>query len=485
MNIIKEVKEYGLLAEFVYLKLEHKNFKDDFKDSQNSEIVKNYIQGLNAEGKIAYTPPKSTSPITDEELKDMTDIKPERREAMLSVLDKYDIKEFSSDDGFFSSDFQGMLLQNKETGQFVIAFRGTAGEKDVLIDAGIAGNHNFQYNEALKFTKDCMEKYDIKEENLKLTGHSLGGILVQMVGSELKIPGYAFNPLGSQNLVHPLFPKAYRLLEQIGLYSSNESKFANENIVNISYQDTGLLKGDILSNLATNVINSKHMGQVINIFGNNLGLDAHSIIPTNNLLDKLDKKHISSIENIIEYNNKFLELEKINSHEQKLKDWQSMTPEQKATAIQNGYGLGLSYNTQGIKNLEEVSKEVVAKFESNKEIKNDNISLAFNDIKEQKTAESKIEVLESLDLESHFDNIYAKQFISQYKDKVIGNRGEELSNLDFLNINIQQNSLSSNNDLQNNSQNNNNNSKEESNYIAFSSLAKSEQNNNSSVQTVG
>jgi len=43
-----------------------------------------------------------------------------------------------------------------------------------------------------------MKKYNIKEEDLKLTGHSLGKILVQIVNSELKIPEYSFNPLCSQ-----------------------------------------------------------------------------------------------------------------------------------------------------------------------------------------------------------------------------------------------------------------------------------------------
>jgi len=59
----------------------------------------------------------------------MTDMKQKRKEAILTVLDKYDIKKFSSDDKYFSSGFQGIFLQNKETGQFFVAFRRTAGEK--------------------------------------------------------------------------------------------------------------------------------------------------------------------------------------------------------------------------------------------------------------------------------------------------------------------------------------------------------------------
>lgn len=477
MNTIKEAKEYGLLAEFVYLKLENENFGEEYGTFRDKENIRLFIQGKKKPKPSSTSTEVETQPITVDELEEMTDIKPHRQEAMLGVLDKYDIKEFSSDDGYFSSDFQGMLLQNKETGQFVIAFRGTAGEKDIIVDVAIAGNHNYQYNEAIEFTKHCMEKYNIKKEDLVLTGHSLGGILVQMVGSELKIPGYAFNPLGSQNLVHPLFPKAYRFLEEFGLYESAESKFAKENIINISYNDVGAINGDALSNFATNIIGSKHMGQVVNIFGKNLGLDAHNMSITNELLEKLEQENISSIEELIEYNKKVIEHEQQNSHEQRLKDWQSMTPEQRATAINNGYGLGLSYNTQGIQDLKELSSELVIKFEEDKETKLSNIEVAMTKIDSQEDINSKLLILHDFDMASNLDNIYSKQLITQYQNKVIENRGQEVSTLDFIKMDIYSTDNSSF-ALNNHS----NNSQTENQYVSVSQNNDSTQRDSSSIQ---
>lgn len=438
MNPIKELKENGLLAEFVYLKLEHENFKDDFADYKNSEVVSKYIQGLDKSGEEAYVPPKSTSSITEEQREEMTDIKAERIQAMISVLDKYDIKEFSSDDGFFGSDFQAMLLQNKETAQYIIAFRGTESKKDWLVDGIIASNHNVQYNEAIEFVENSIEKYDIKKEDLTLTGHSLGGILVQEVGSTLGIKGYAYNPLGSYDLVHPVFPKAFRVLEEANIYTTPMSKFAQENISIISYQDTGLLNGDVLSNLATNIKGSKHLGHVIEVYGENLGFDAHSIIPSNILLEKLDKENISSLEDLKRYNQEMIEQSQSNSHSQRLKDWQEMTPEQKAQAINNGYGLGLS-STDGIKQFEDTVNEYINDFETNKEEKLENINNLFAQINSLDTTQDKLTLLSSTNFSSSFENDYCRQFISQYQDKLVSNEGNSLSSSDIFSIQINPN----------------------------------------------
>lgn len=475
MNLVEKLKDNGLLAEFAYLRLEDNAFKDDYKEYSDSNIVRNYIQGLTKKGEEPYTLKKETSPVTEEQLEKITDIKPERRDEMLALLDKYDIKEFSSDDGFLGSDFQGMLLQNKETGEYTIAFRGTESEKDWLVDVSIALDVNPQYNEAVEFTKYCMEKYDIKKDDLTLTGHSLGGILVQMVGSNLEIKGFAYNPLGSFDLVHPVFPNAFEALERFELYSSPATKFAKENIINISYNDTGLLNGDILSNFATEISGTQHLGRVVNIIGENLGLDAHSMIPSNILLDKLYKKNIQSLEDIEKYNMQIIEQENLNSHQQRQKDWQSMTPEQKATAIRNGYGLGLSYNTQGIDDLKDLSIEFAQKFEENPSQKIEEINLAINNIQNQQTHNEKIELLKQISIASNFDNPYSKELIEQYQEKVIENQGLEVSTLDFIKMEITPNKIVASNNLENLE-------KQENSYCSFESNQNEE--NNSPIQTI-
>ena len=476
MNLVEKLKDNGLLAEFVYLKLENKAFRDNFKDYRNSDIVKNYIEGLNSDGKKQYIPEKQTSPVTKEQLEKMTDIKPERQDEMLALLDKYEIKEFSSDDGFLNSDFQAMLLQNKETGEYTIAFRGTESKKDWLVDAAIALDTNPQYNEAIEFTLKCIEKYNIKKEDLTLTGHSLGGILVQMVGSTLEIKGYAYNPLGSFDLVHPVFPNAFEALDKYGLYTSSAVKFANENIINISYNDAGTLNGDLLSNFATKAAGTKHLGQVINIVGENLGFDAHSMIPSNKLLEQFFKKNIQTLEDIEKHNKQMLEQKDLNSHEQRQKDWQNMSPEQKATAIKNGYGLGLSFNTQGIEDLRELSIDYAQKFEQNTQQRVENINLAINNINIQETLDEKINLLEQTNIASNLDNPYSKQLIEQYQEKVIQNKGSQVSDIDFLNMQLTPNQTLASNNLEN--------EQTQKTYLSFEAKQNLNENNNIQIQTM-
>jgi len=443
MNTIKDYKEHGLLSELAYLKLEDKQFKKEYykdvpTDYSNNENIKLFIEGLNADGgpiKMGEEPNEHN--ITEEELKKITGIDPDRKEAMLAILDKYEIKEFSSDSGYFQSGFQGMLLQNKETSEYVIAFRGTAGGKDILVDIAIALDKNPQFNEAVEFTKNCIDKYDIDKDNLTLTGHSLGGILVQTVGSTEQIPGYAYNPLGSFDLVHgglltpEYITKMSLVLDKMGITSA-ASDFAKDNIVNISYNDTGVINGDVLSNFATSAAATKHMGQVVNIFGKNLSLDAHGITPANILLEQLDKDGVIDLDDLEEYNKKFLEIENQNSHEQRLKDWQNMTPEQKATAIQNGYGLGLSsIKQEGYDNLASLSIKLVQNVEENKEEKITNIENQIASIKSIATPEERLESLKELQLASSFDNQYAKELVNSYEEKLIENNGMKL---DFIQV---------------------------------------------------
>ena len=129
---------------------------------------------------------------------------------------------------------------------------------------------------------------------------------------------------------------------------------------------------------------------------------------------------------------------RIENYEQKLKDWQEMTPEQKAQAIKNGYGLGLS-STDGIKQFEDTLNTYINDFESNKEEKLENINNLFTQINSLDTTQDKLTLLSSTDLSSSFENNYCKQFISQYQDKVISNEGNSLSSTEIFSIQINPN----------------------------------------------
>ena len=69
--------------------------------------------------------------------------------------------------------FNALLLQDKDTKEYVIAFRGTAGTADILDDAVVGlKNYSFEFQSAKKFVQDAMEKHHIPKENLTLAGHS-------------------------------------------------------------------------------------------------------------------------------------------------------------------------------------------------------------------------------------------------------------------------------------------------------------------------
>lgn len=164
----------------------------------------------------------------------------------------YTVKDYADT----ASGMQALLLENG--GQYIIAFRGTAGFVDVLVDAVIGlDNINEQYSDAVSFVNKALALPGVSESNLTLTGHSLGGILTQQVGATLGIDGYAYNPYGVDRLLTMMPDSSLNVIQELALYnimkSSNlgasEASWAKEHIVNVSYNDFGIIEGDILSNI--------------------------------------------------------------------------------------------------------------------------------------------------------------------------------------------------------------------------------------------
>ncbi|GEM_PF-6394309 len=86
MTSIDKITNMGLLTELAYLKLESNEYKSiDPNHTYSFEKLKKFINDMNI---------------------DTTGIKTEdRKDEMIALLQKYEIVDFSSDDGFFSSDF--------------------------------------------------------------------------------------------------------------------------------------------------------------------------------------------------------------------------------------------------------------------------------------------------------------------------------------------------------------------------------------------
>ena len=137
--------------------------------------------------------------------------------------------------------------------------------------------------------------------------------------------------------------------------------------------------------------------------------------------------------------------------------------------------INISTEAQGIKDLKELSLDLIKEFEQNKEEKiktleeifedinsKETLEEIFEDINSKETLEEKLETLKEIEISNLLENFYSKQLIKQYQDKVIENQGKEVSSLDFINMEIKQ---------------------EEKRYLNFEALS-TNQNNNSQIQTM-
>jgi hypothetical protein len=104
------------------------------------------------------------------------------------------------------SDYQGTAYRRVDTGEVIIAHRGTESAKDGMADAGMVLNgRNSQLDEAMKFTAQAMaiaQKVAGKDSPLSvsITGHSLGGTLAQITAAKHGVHAETFNAYGPRHL---------------------------------------------------------------------------------------------------------------------------------------------------------------------------------------------------------------------------------------------------------------------------------------------
>lgn len=108
------------------------------------------------------------------------------------------------------SGYQGTIYQRIDTGEIIVAHRGTEFDremlKDGLTDAGMATNRtNSQAKDALALTRDAIEEarnigLTGPRPEVTVTGHSLGGTLAQITAHHYDLRGETFNPYGAVSL---------------------------------------------------------------------------------------------------------------------------------------------------------------------------------------------------------------------------------------------------------------------------------------------
>ncbi|UJB19995.1 MULTISPECIES: lipase family protein [Lysobacter] len=111
------------------------------------------------------------------------------------------------------SGYQGAIYQRVDTGEIVVAHRGTEFDREAKQDGVIADGGmvfkgiNVQINDAMELTrhalkhaKDSVLNDGYRNVEVTTTGHSLGGGLAQATAHKFGLRGEAFNPYGAASL---------------------------------------------------------------------------------------------------------------------------------------------------------------------------------------------------------------------------------------------------------------------------------------------
>ncbi|WP_431123609.1 XVIPCD domain-containing protein [Variovorax paradoxus] len=122
--------------------------------------------------------------------------------------------------------FQATAYRRVDTGEVVIAFRGTEFGRepmqDGLVDAGMAlAGVNAQALDANAFTQKVLDKAKADAEksnqplNVTVTGHSLGGTLAELHAHKFGLKGETFNAFGAAGLVHGVPKGGHQVINHV------------------------------------------------------------------------------------------------------------------------------------------------------------------------------------------------------------------------------------------------------------------------------
>jgi hypothetical protein len=176
MEYTEEIGTNALLSEFAYIKFENYIF-----DFSNEDLLRKFIDS-------------SESGVDDD-----------RKEAMKNLLNDYTIVEFKNspttveifeENIIRGSDMQALLLEEKGSGDKVIAFRGSEGLFDFVAGEVIfEGDIPNQMVDAMTWVEGLKVKGEL-DGGATVTGHSLGGSLAQLIAYVNGYEAYTYNAIG-------------------------------------------------------------------------------------------------------------------------------------------------------------------------------------------------------------------------------------------------------------------------------------------------
>ena len=122
--------------------------------------------------------------------------------------------------------YQGTAYQRIDTGQIVVAHRGTEFDREPLQDGGVDAGMvltglNAQAPDAMAFTQRVMDKARRQSEQLGIpcdvtvTGHSLGGTLAELTAARLGLKGETFNAYGAAGLLYGLPEGGHQVIDHV------------------------------------------------------------------------------------------------------------------------------------------------------------------------------------------------------------------------------------------------------------------------------
>ena len=122
--------------------------------------------------------------------------------------------------------YQGTAYQRVDTGEIVVAHRGSEFDRELLQDGGtdagmVLTGLNAQAPDATAFTQRVMEKARQQSEQLgvpydvTVTGHSLGGTLAELTAARLNLKGETFNAYGAAGLLYGLPEGGHQVIDHI------------------------------------------------------------------------------------------------------------------------------------------------------------------------------------------------------------------------------------------------------------------------------